>query len=455
MGPYFPPHFRPCTVAVFVTIALAMSACGNQGQTGRVEDTSEVSDTGPDTADTSTTEPDSADTSTTGPETTLDIEDSASPDVDTLDTHDSRPDEETSSPDVPDTAEPDWTTSENYPRVIPTGDPCEEQADCPSHFVCDLRHNVCVECLRTMYDGSCPRDKECVDYRCVETGRMRCEYDYHCDAVEGKPACSPKTRTCTECVRDWQCPFGSRCLDEKCTPADPCETSLDCSTDLVCGRNQPVPQSWCVECGRDADCEGEYFCGPDMTCVEQVAPSQPPTSQAPVLRFKPCESDRDCRDLGLLCNFEKGHCGECTMDQPCAPGYTCRDAFCVVGECVPGETRCAPACTVAGDCSAGVAASGGHVTGFQRCNAEGQWSQEYEFCDALGTANAKLYCFGRGAAPCLTITNMYSVFCAGEPLAAIRCIDAHAGYQCGFGYGLLLKPCGLGEGQPDLQFIRE
>lgn len=453
MGPHFPSNFRPCTVAVFLTVVLAMSACGNQGQTGRVEDTSGVSDTGPDTADTSTTEPDSGDTSTTGPETTPDTEDSASPDVDTLDTHDSRPDEESSSPDVPDTAEPDWTTSENYPRVIPTGDPCETNADCAEGLQCDQSYKVCVECLRSY--KTCKRNQECIGYRCVDVDHVRCEYDFHCKTASGQPACSPKTRTCTECVRDWQCPTGHRCLDEQCIPAEPCTTSLNCSEELVCARNQSVPMSWCVECGRDSDCPEADTCGAEMSCEDPDAPPPPP-EETSNLRFKPCTSDRDCRDLGLLCNFDEGHCGECTAEIPCGPGYACQDGFCVVGECKWGQIRCAPACTVTGNCDAGIRNSSENpapLTGWEACGRDGRWSRQYDFCDPVpGTSLPSWYCDeDTGWPPCQRSSNA-SLYCPSGS-NELLCLDAHVGYRCGF--GLVLQPCGLGEGQPGLQFIRE
>jgi hypothetical protein len=351
---------------------------------------------------------------------------------------------------VPDTAEPIWTTSENYPRLVPTGPPCAENEDCAEGLLCDLRHKVCVECLRSF--KTCNRNQECIGYRCVDVEHVRCEYDFHCGTAPGQPACSPKTRTCTECVRDWQCPSGHRCLDERCVPAEPCTTSLDCPVELVCARNEPVPLRWCVDCGRDSDCSDGNICSAEMTCIDPETP--PPLPEEPVtLHFKPCTSDRDCRDLGLLCNFDEGHCGECSAERPCGGSYACRDAFCVVGECRPGQARCAPACTVAGNCDASVNYSTNNpapLTGWERCDRDGKWSGQFEYCDAMPGSLSNWRCDEDvGWPPCTRGTPWYCPSTSN----ALYCFDAYFGHQCG--QGLQLKPCGLGEGQPDLQFIRE
>ena len=443
-----------------------MSACGGQGGSEPSEDTSEVSDSVTDTADTSTTEPDSEDTSTLDTaalDTSVDTADSTSPDGDALDIQDSRPDEETSLPDVPDTAEPDWTTSENYPRTPPTGPSCATYEDCRALGlnICDARYKVCVECQHK-HTPWCRQDQECKDYQCVDVGTYHCEYDYQCDSLPDTKACSPKTRTCTECVKDWQCPAGHRCLDEQCVAFTSCTNSLDCPTDRVCARNQPVRVNWCVECGRDEDCSAELMCGPDMTCIDDLVepPEEPaPDNEEPILRFKPCDSDLDCRDLGLLCNFQKGHCGECTPDLPCELGYGCQDGFCVMSECQPGDHRCAPACTVIGNCDAGIKTAQAPVTGYQRCGYDGRWQNEYLLCDPLADFG-RSYCLpdrGYVSNPCTTRSSLRNRLCQSdlEP----RCFDAHVGLCRGpwqvDGWMFEAAPCGHGEGQPDQSFIRE
>ncbi|MFZ4580095.1 MAG: DUF1566 domain-containing protein [Myxococcota bacterium] len=58
----------------------------------------------------------------------------------------------------------------------------------------------------------------------------------------------------------------------------------------------------------------------------------------------PCKSDKQCSDLGHVCDQAKGVCVECQVDGDCDDGQTCKAQVCVMP---------AAACTATKDCSAG------------------------------------------------------------------------------------------------------
>jgi hypothetical protein len=73
-------------------------------------------------------------------------------------------------------------------------------------------------------------------------------------------------------------------------------------------------------------------CGDSHSSEDAAAPMD-------VLRG-PCDSDRDCSALGLICDRAVGVCGECSTAAECAAGEAC-----LLGLCDPTRT-----CTTSREC---------------------------------------------------------------------------------------------------------
>lgn len=113
-----------------------------------------------------------------------------------------------------------------------------------------------------------------------------------------------------------------------------CQNSLDCVGQshglAVCDKTRGT----CVECVRDADCNSPEHC-----VADRCAP--------------PCTSDKDCTQLGLLCNHSIGYCAECAVASDCSGGMICSS-----GECRNSDAG-SGAAGGSGGGSAGAGASGG------------------------------------------------------------------------------------------------
>ena len=121
--------------------------------------------------------------------------------------------------------------------------------------------------------------------------------------------------TCGQCS-----PLLQSCTAEGQCAAFSCQTSIDCPGTLVCADTLGE----CVVCVGSEDCPDGDECGPDYLCHSQ----------------HPCESDKDCKEYGLLCNKDLGICTECVKTSHCPPLQFCLTGFCIDAVCPPGELSC-------------------------------------------------------------------------------------------------------------------
>ncbi len=146
-----------------------------------------------------------------------------------------------------------------------------------------------------------------------------CRSDRDCSSAG--QVCDRSTGYCVECVTGADCAAGQACRNTRCEEVTPCTSSRMCPG-LVCD----VDRGYCVECVTEVDCTGDDVCR-DGDCV-------PPP--------RPCDSDRQCSDIGLVCDTAAGHCVECLREADCPADRYCGDnRTCLPDACTAGETRCA------------------------------------------------------------------------------------------------------------------
>lgn len=115
-------------------------------------------------------------------------------------------------------------------------------------------------------------------------------------------------------------PLLESCSAEGQCAAFPCANSIDCPGDLVCAEEAGE----CVVCVGPEDCAEGEECGADHLCHEQ----------------HPCDSDKDCKEFGLLCDKGAGICVQCTKSSHCSEEQFCLDGSCVDAACAPGKLTC-------------------------------------------------------------------------------------------------------------------
>ena len=133
-------------------------------------------------------------------------------------------------------------------------------------------------------------------------------------------ACNQLTGECVGCLTDADCGEAAACLALVCVPDVPCDSDKDCK-DAVCDFAQGV----CVECLTDTDCPKDELCK-DASC--DPAPT-------------PCESSKDCNDLGMVCDKLALVCVDCVTDADCNEGEWCGASHCAPKVCVAGFIQCA------------------------------------------------------------------------------------------------------------------
>jgi hypothetical protein len=198
-----------------------------------------------------------------------------------------------------------------------------------------------------------------------------------CETVEdcSTGVCDPTAKTCVECLRDSDCSDEDSCKGRQCVERTRCENTLACPNGQVCGREE----GYCAECFRDSDCV-------DGACVNEECRPR-------------CVSDKDCAELGRLCDFARNACVDCIDDGDCPASEFCGNGACRPDECVPGATRCAE-----NDVVAFCASNGSFAPG--------------EFCSpGICTEND-------GIAWCLSMICVpHSAFCDEDGARAMRCSD--------------------------------
>jgi len=131
------------------------------------------------------------------------------------------------------------------------------------------------------------------------------------DRVDDNGGCGPD---CGDSFPEMECKEDAGCVQP------PCASTKDCPDLLVC----LLPEGACVECTADEDCDGDLFCLPDHTCGQA----------------HPCDSDKDCKGYGLLCDKGTGQCVECNLSADCPVERFCSSSICLPDLCVPEDTHC-------------------------------------------------------------------------------------------------------------------
>jgi hypothetical protein len=115
-------------------------------------------------------------------------------------------------------------------------------------------------------------------------------------------------------------PFLEECNPDGQCVAFACSSSKDCPGSLVCAE----AFGECVACVGDEDCPEEETCGADHKCHAVYV----------------CDSDKDCKELDMVCDKEAGLCVECLKSEHCDDGMICTDGFCLEAACPVGESKC-------------------------------------------------------------------------------------------------------------------
>ncbi len=209
------------------------------------------------------------------------------------------------------------------------------------------RYNSETGKCETGQDTECQNQDDCKDGKICSEG--------HC--VEKTPA--------PECNDNSECGSGE-CVDGKCKPqSDLCQTSEDCTGNLVCQNNACVP-----ECSTSDDCKDGLVCK-NHACVPECSTSNDCTAPEICKNgvcTKECESDSQCEG-SLVCR--KNTCQpECETENDCEGTQICKDAKCII-ECTKDENcdgglvcksnRCKVECENTEDCDTG------YVCAAQKC----------------------------------------------------------------------------------------
>jgi len=277
-----------------------------------------------------------------------------------------------------------------------TGEPCEEDEDCPEGEACVGGFCTGSECETSL---ECPSGEACIDGQCV----AGCANDYDCGVGETCEGgyCQPEA-----CSTDGDCPAGSTCVSGSCQPAE-CTVDEECAAidpDSQCVDGICVPET----CTDDSDCPSGESCVGDA-CVPY------------------CMDDSDC-GIGEMCNTTTNQCEPetCTSDTDCPAGSTCEGGVCQPAECtsdsdcedVSPDSQCVDGvcvpdtCTDDADCLPGMTCDTATNTCVTECTSDTDCPIGFS-CD---TATGQ----------CVSATGCTSVaecaFCAGEACVGGYCV---------------------------------
>jgi len=74
----------------------------------------------------------------------------------------------------------------------------------------------------------------------------------------------------------------------------------------------------------DEDCPEETTCGADHECHKAY----------------PCDSDKDCKEMEMVCDKDAGLCVACLGPEECQPDEYCLGGYCVADDCSADESKC-------------------------------------------------------------------------------------------------------------------
>jgi len=271
------------------------------------------------------------------------------------------------------------------PTAVP--DTCSSDAECATHFRCDLELRRCVCTSDAACSGGTPFCNAftglCVAAVAGCTSSSTCAAGQYCNTA--LRTCKPITGFCQACKTDAECGANSSCLAHPdytaagtfCVPA--C-SSGSCAAGLTCRGGSCFPAK---ACGDSNACIPDSLkpCTGDPDCADP-AQSCDLTLKECVARQRTCGAGFSCDPQSKLCR------SACNVDQDCvaiegATGYQCRanacfrrnvctqDSDCNTGEiCLQnpdGSKSCAGGCVVASDCPLGQGCDTTTVPGHPRC----------------------------------------------------------------------------------------
>ena len=235
----------------------------------------------------------------------------------------------------------------------------------------------------------------CRDAKACPSGQGNCDYqsdpgspDYcggsHCFCDPGDSACKPIHTFCSPCTRSQECGNDRLAYD---FPADCVAPDAGYATKSVC---IPRKENGCPSGYRPTATSGIYCAPAGGACGSAGA----------------CTTDNDCDPHGAtpLCNTAQGLCvAACSFDlltgdsPACVQGQTCnldtRLLALPPSEVNWGKGRCAPICTSATNCGAGLTCrTEGYTRPVQRCTIPLPGCLGDLECPESPTTHAKGYC---------------------------------------------------------------
>lgn len=143
------------------------------------------------------------------------------------------------------------------------------------------------------------------------------------------------------CTPNASCPAGHFCVDGLCAW---CRANSDCATSAVCAHGVCVVKTPCqndkvcktlgLVCdlvrGTCEQCLGDLDCTSGSICLARTC--QPAAQK--------CASTKDCTAAGLICDKQTGICVECSLDSDCPAAEWCWQTRCEPDACIAATAHC-------------------------------------------------------------------------------------------------------------------
>jgi hypothetical protein len=281
-------------------------------------------------------------------------------------------------------------------------DECQVAADCNdgnictddicNSGVCENTNNV-LSCTDGLF---CTVGDVCVNGDCVGSS----------DPCVAPLLCSEALEACVECLGAADCGDGNLCTDDVCDAAGvcsnpnntlPCDDGLFCTAGDVCsggvctggvdacpGQVCDEPNSRCVDCLSDADCDDANVCTDD-SCNANVCANVPNTlscddglfcTVTSVCVAGACVGSQDPCTPPMVCSEALNACVRCEVNADCNDGNPCTTDVCVFNIC-SNTNNIAPCddglfCTTTDVCSGGACVGSGTPCPGRLCDEANQ-----------------------------------------------------------------------------------